>query len=166
MSSKSSHPSYRHTGMTVMAQIARPEADKAADAARNARNQIAELGEQVADKAAGQAENVARDGFQSARRAVDAGAEVGQKIAGRAEAGMAEINRSLVELLNQQARHNVQLFQTLAQPTNWGKAAQFQDEFLRASWQRAARFARRYAEVGQAVMTSALPTARGQAKKA
>ena len=163
MSSKGSHPSHRRTGMTVMAKIARPEA---ADAARNARDQIAELGEQVADKAAGQAENVARDGLQSARRAVDAGAEVGQKIAGRAEAGMAEIDQSLVELLNQQARHNVRLFQTLAQPTNWGKAARFQDEFLRASWQRAARFARRYVEVGQAVVTSTLPTARGQAKKA
>ena len=43
-----------------MAQIARPEADKAADAARNARNEVAELGKQMTDKAAGQAENVAR----------------------------------------------------------------------------------------------------------
>ena len=144
-----------------MAQIARPEADKVADAARNARNEIAELGKQITDEAAGQAENVARSSFQSARQAVDAGAEVGRKIAGRAEVGMTEINQSLVELLNQQARHNVQLFQTLAQPTNWGKAAQLQNEFLRTSWQRAAQFARRYVEVSQTVMTSALSTARG-----
>ena len=143
-----------------MAQIARPEADKVA-AARNARNEIAELGKQITDEAAGQAENVARSSFQSARQAVDAGAEVGRKIAGRAEVGMTEINQSLVELLNQQARHNVQLFQTLAQPTNWGKAAQLQNEFLRTSWQRAAQFARRYVEVSQTVMTSALSTARG-----
>ena len=133
-----------------MAQIARPEADKV-DTARNARNEIAELGKQITDEAAGQAENVARSSFQSARQAVDAGAEVGRKIAGRAEVGMTEINQSLVELLNQQARHNVQLFQTLAQPTNWGKAAQLQNEFLRTSWQRAAQFARRYVEVSQAV---------------
>ena len=86
-----------------MAQIARPEADKV-DTARNARNEIAELGKQITDKAAGQAENVARSSFQSARQAVDAGAEVGRKIAGRAEVGMTEINQSLVELLNQQAR--------------------------------------------------------------
>ena len=144
-----------------MAQIARPEADKAADAARNVRNEIAELGKQITDDAAGQAENVARSSFQSARQAVDAGAEVGRKIAGRAEVGMTEINQSLIELLNQQARHNVQLFQTLAQPTNWGKAAQLQNEFLRTSWQRAAQFARRYVEVSQTVMTSALSTARG-----
>ncbi len=127
-----------------MAQIARPEADKAA----------------------GQAENLARGGSQSARQAVDAGAEVGQRIAGRAGEGVAEINQGLVELLNQQAKHNVQLFQALAQPANWGKAAQLQSEFLRTSWQRAGQFARRYVEVSQAAMTSALPTARGQAKKA
>src|SRR3954471_5779738 len=123
--------------MTAMAQIARPEADKAADAARNARNEIAELGKQITDKAAGQAENVARGGFRSVRQAVDADAEMGQKIADRAEAGMTEINQNLVELLNQQVRHNVQLFQALAQPANWGKAAQLQNEFLRTSFQRA-----------------------------
>ena len=45
-----------------------------------------------------------------------------QKTARRAGDGMAEINRSLVDLFTEQARHNVQLFQALAQPTNWGKA--------------------------------------------
>ena len=84
----------------------------------------------------------------------------------RAEVGMTEINHSLVELLNQQARDNVQLFQTLAQPTNWGNATHLQNKFLRASWQRAAQFARRYVEVSQAAMISALSTAPGQARKA
>ena len=100
------------------------------------------------------------------RQAVDAGAEVAQKTAGRAQAGMNEINQNLVEILNQQARHNVQLFQTLAQPSNWGKAAQLHNEFLRTSWQRAAQFAQRYVEVSQTVMASTLSTARTQATKA
>jgi hypothetical protein len=152
--------------MTAMAQIARPEPDKPADAAGNARDRVAELGERITGKAADQAGSVARDGFRSARQAVDAGAGVGQEVAGHAGAGVAEVNQSPVELLNQQARHNVQLFQALAQPTNRGKAAQLQDAFLRTSWQRAARFARRYAEVSQAVVTSTLSTARGQATKA
>ncbi len=142
-----------------MAQIARTEVDKAASSAKDA-------GGKIADKAAVQAENVVRGGFQSARQAVDAGAEVAQETAGRANAGMNEINQNLVELLNQQARHNVQLFQTLAQPSNWGKAAQLQNEFLRDSWQRAARFAQRYVEVSQTVMASTLSTARSQATKA
>jgi hypothetical protein len=149
-----------------MAQIARPEAAKAADTARNARNEVADLGKKITDQAADQAERVARGGFQSARQAVDVGAEVGQKLADRAEAGMTEINHSLVELLNQQARDNVQLFQTLAQPTNWGKATHLQNEFLRASWQRAAQFARRYVEVSQAAMISVLSIAPTQARKA
>ena len=91
---------------------------------------------------------------------------MGRKPPRRAGDGVAEINQSLVELLNEQTKHNVQLFQALAQPANWGKAAQLQSEFLRTSLQRAAQFTRRYVEVSQAVMTSALPTARGQAKKA
>ena len=149
-----------------MAQIARPEADKTADAARKARDEIAELGKQMTDKAAGQAENVVRSGFPSVRQAADAAAEAERKTPYRAGDGVAEINQSLVDLLTEQTKHNVQVFQALAQPANWGKAAQLQSEFLHASFQRAGQFARRYAEVGQAVMTSALPTARGQAKKA
>lgn len=141
-----------------MAQIARTEVDKAASSAKDA-------GGKIATKAAVQAENVVRGGFQSARQAVDAGAEVAQETAGRANAGMNEINQNMVELLSQQARHNVQLFQTLAQPSNWGKAAQLQNEFLRDSWQRAARFAQRYVEVSQTVMASTLSTARSQATK-
>jgi hypothetical protein len=149
-----------------MAQIAKTEADKAASSANYAGDKIAELGKQVADKAAGQAENAARRGFQFAGQAVNAGAEVGQKIAGRAQAGTTEINQSLVELLNQQARHNVQLFQTLAQPSNWGKAAQLHSEFLRTSWQRATQFTQRYVEVSQTVMASTLSTARSHETKA
>ena len=71
-----------------------------------------------------------------------------------------------VDLLAEQTRHNVQVFQASAQPANWGEAAQLQSEFLRTSLQRAARFTRRYFEIGQAVMISALSTARGQAKRA
>ena len=156
-----------------MAQIARTEADKATNPAKNASDNVAELGKRATDKAAevtreltGQAENVARSGFQSVRQAADAAAEVERKTARRAGDGVAEINQSLVDLLTEQAKHNVQLFQALAQPANWRKGPQLQSEFLRTSFQRAAQFTRRYVEVGQAVMTSALPTARGQAKKA
>ena len=134
-----------------MPQIARTEADKAAEIARDA---------------ARQAETFARRGFQSVRPTVDAVAEVGQNTARRAQEGMAEINQSLLDLFNEQARHNVQVLQTLAQPANWGKAVQLQNEFLSASLQRAAQFAWRYVEVSQAVMSSAQTTARGQTRKA
>ena len=126
------------------------EADKEAEITRNARTEIAALGKQVSDKTASQAENVAHSGFQSVRQAVDAAAEAEQKTARRAGDGVAEINQSLVELLTEQTKHNVQLFQALAQPANWGKGPQLQSEFLRTSLQRAAQFTRRYVEVSQA----------------
>ena len=78
---------------------------------------------------------------------------------------MAELNRELLDLLQQQTRDNVQLVQALAKLANWGQAAQLQSEFLRASFQRTAQFTQRYVEVGQAVLTSALSTAQRQASK-
>ena len=148
-----------------MAQIARPEAGKAADATKNTRNEIAELGKKITEQTAGQAENLARRGIQSARQAVDAGGERGEKLAEHAQAGATEVNQNLVQLITEQTKHNIQLFQALAQPSNWGKVAQLQKEFLRTSWQRAAQFSQRYVGVSQAAMSSALSTARNQAKK-
>ena len=161
------------TGITVMAQIATNAADKATTAAKNATANVAEAGKRTSDKTAeirretaGQAANAVRDSLRVVRQAADAAAEVEQKTVSRAGAGMAELNRALVDLLQQQTRDNVQLVQALAQPTNWGKGPQLQSEFLRTSFQRAAQFTRRYVQVSQTVMTSALSTARGQATKA
>ena len=156
-----------------MAQIAKTEADMAASSAKDAGDKVAELGKQttaaaaeITRDAASQAEAFARKGLQSVRPTVAAAAEVGQNTARRAQEGMAETNQSLLDVLHEQARHNVRILQTLAQPANWGKAVQLQSEFLKASLQRAAQFARRYVEVSQAAMTSALSTARDQASKA
>ena len=156
-----------------MPQIARTEADKAANSAKDAGDRVAELGKQTTDKAAviardaaSQAETFARRGLQSVRPTGDAVAAVGQNTARRAGSGMAEINQSLLDLLNEQTRHHVQVVQTLTQPANWGKAVQLQSEFLSASLQRAAQFAQRYVEVSQAVMSSAQTSARGQTRKA
>jgi hypothetical protein len=158
--------------MTVMAQIATNSADKATIAARNATANVAEAGKQTTVKmaevrreTAGQAPNAVRDGLRVVRQAADAAAEVEQETVRHTGAGMAELSRELVDLLQQQTRDNVQLVQALAKLANWGQAAQLQSEFLRASLQRTAQFTQRYVEVGQAVMTSALSTAQRQAGK-
>ena len=106
-----------------MAQIAKTEADKAASSAKDAGDKVAELGKQTTDKAAGSSRERCprRLAVCCVRRSMP-GPRSAQKTAGRAQAGMAEINQSLLDLLNQQARHNVQVVQTLAQPSNWGKA--------------------------------------------
>ena len=156
-----------------MAQIAKTEAGNAASSAKDAGDKIAELGKQTTAKAAeitrdaaSRAETFVRGGLQSVRPTFDAAAEVGQTTARRAGSGMAEINQSLLDLLNEQARHNVQVLQTLAQPANWSKAVELQSAFLSASLQRAAQFAQRYVEVSRAVMSSAQTTARSQTRKA
>lgn len=92
-------------------------------------------------------------------------AEVARQSAPRAGQGVAEIAESLVDLITEQTRHNVEHFQALSHPTNWSHAARLQSQFLQTSWIRTARFTRRYCEVSQAAMTSALSTARGQARK-
>ena len=156
-----------------MAQIATNTADKATIAARNATANVAEAGKRTSDQTAevrretaGQAANAVRDGLRVVRQAADAAAEVEEKTVRHAGAGMAELNRALVDLLQQQTRDNVQLVQALAKLAKWRQAAQLQSEFLRASLQRTAQFTQRYVEVGQAVMTSALSTAQSQARKA
>jgi len=160
------------TGMTAMAQIAR-NADKATTAAKNATDNIVEAGKRTSDKTAevmrktaGQAANAVRDSLDVVRQAADAAAEVEQRTVRHAGAGMAELSRALLDLIQQQTRDNVQLVQALSQPAKWGQAAQLQSEFLRASLRRTAQFTQRYVEVGQAVMTSALSTAQTQARKA
>ena len=156
-----------------MAQIARTEADKATNTAKNATDNVAELSKrttvktaEVTRETAGQAENVAQGSLQSLRQAVDAAAEVERKTVRRAGEGMAEVSQVLVDLVNEQTRHNIQLFHALTQTVDWGQATQLQSEVLRTSLKRTAQFTRRYFEVSQAVMNAAVASAQHQAKKA
>ena len=110
-----------------MAQIAKTEADMAASSAKDAGDKVAELGKQtlaqaaeITRDAASHAETFVREGLQSVRPTVDTAAEVGQNTARRAREGMAENNQNLLDLLNEQARHNVHVLQTLTQTANWG----------------------------------------------
>lgn len=156
-----------------MAQIARTEADKTTNAAKAASDNIAELGKQttvktaeVMRRAAGQAENTMRDNLQAMRQTVDVAAEVERKTVRHVGAGLSEINQALMETFTAQARDNAELLQALTKPANWGQTAKLQSEFLQASLMRTVQLTRRYVEVSQAVMTSALAIGRDQAKKA
>ena len=171
-----------------MAQTAKTEADKATDNAaelgKQATDNAAELSKQATDdaaklgkqapykaaevtrEAAGQAENVARSGLQVVRRTVEAVAEVEQQTARRAAEGTAEISQVLIDLINEQTRHNVAAFQALTQAVDWRQVAELQSKFLRESLERTAQFTQRYFEVSQTMLTSVLSTAREQVRKA
>ncbi|MFZ1425174.1 MAG: hypothetical protein WAS21_00220 [Geminicoccaceae bacterium] len=156
-----------------MAQIARTEADKTTNTAKAASDNVAELGKQttvktaeVMRRATGQAENTMRENLQAVRQTVDVAAEAERKTVRHVGAGLSEINQALMETFTAQARDNAELLQALTKPANWGQTAKLQSEFLQASLMRTVQLTRRYVEVSQAVMTSALAIGRDQAKKA
>jgi len=158
--------------MTVMAQIARTDADKATNTAKAVSDNVAELGKQttvktaeVMRKANGQAENMMRDNLQAVRQAVDVAIEVEQKTVRHVGAGLSEISQALMEAFTAQARDNAQLLQALTKPANWSQTAKLQGEFLQASFQRTAQLSQRYVEVSSTFMTSALAIGWNQAKK-
>ncbi len=153
------------------AELSKQATDDAAKLGKQATDDAAKLGKQapykaaeVTREAAGQTENVARSGLQVVRRTVDTAVEVEQQTARRAAEGTAEISQVLVDLINEQTRHNVEVFRNLTQAVDWRQVAELQSEFLRVSLERTAQFTRRYFEVSQAVLTSALSTARDQAR--
>jgi hypothetical protein len=165
-----------------MAQIARTEPKNAADTAKNTTDNLAEVGKRTADQiaevtreAADRAENVARRGVQVVRRTVEAAAEVESAVAHRSAEGATELGQALVELVNQQTRHNLETLTALTHAVDWDRVTkavdwdrvfQIQGEFVRASFERATQLTRRYVEVAQAVTVSVADTAKRQARKA
>jgi Phasin protein len=148
-----------------MAQTAKIEAEKATD-------NVAELGKRTTDKAVDVAhevdnkvEDTARRGFQTAQKTAGATLEIQRAVARRSAEASTEIGQVFAELVNEQARNNVETFQALTRTLDWKEAAQIHGDFLRASLERAAEFSKRYFEVVQAVVASAASTAQEQARK-
>jgi hypothetical protein len=154
-----------------MAQIAKVEAEKAADTAKNVTDNIAELGNHATNQAA----DMAHRGVQMVRKAAGTVGEVERVAARRSAEGTAELGRALVELVNAQTRHNLETLTALSQAVDWDQVAkavdwdrvfQIQSAYLRVSLGRAAQLTRRYVEIFQAVTVSAADTAKRQASQA
>jgi hypothetical protein len=150
-----------------MAQTARN------DQAEKATDDVAELGRRVADKAAdatreaiGKTEDTARRGFEQVQRTFGATAELERALARRSAEGATEVGQAFAELVKEQARSNVEAFQALTRAVDWDQVVRVQGELLRASFERAAAFNRRYFEVVQAVTASVVSAAKEQARKA
>ena len=154
-----------------MAHIARSnEAEKATN--ETAKN-VAELGKGTADQAVhaareatDRAQDTARRGVQYAQQAFGATVEVERALARRSAVATAELGRAFAELLEQQARQNVEAVRALNRAVDWDGVARVQAELVRTSLERGAEFVRRYFEVVQAVVSSAASATREQAKKA
>ena len=150
-----------------MAQTARN------DQAEKATDNVAEIGRRTADKAVdatreaiGKAEDTARRGFETMQKSAGVALEVERAVARRSAEGASELGQAFAELVKEQARSNVEAFQALGRAVDWDQVVRVQGELLRASFERAAAFNRRYLEVVQAMMTSIASTTREQARKA
>ena len=126
-----------------MAQTAKPEAEKATDTAKNATDR---------------AGDVARNGLHVVQRTTDALGGVQREVAQRSAEHTAEFGRAFVDLLQEQAQHNLKTFAALTSAVDWDQVARIQGEYLRVSLERAARLTQRGLEVTQAVATAADPT--------
>ena len=145
-----------------MAQTARVETAKPVDTARNATGNGADLGKLTTDKI----EDAARSGFRIMERTSGAALEIEHVVARRSAEGATELSQAFSELLNEQARHNIEVFKALKGTVDWDAAVRIQGDFVRSSMEQAALFTRRYFEVVQAVMLSAATATKDETKKA
>ncbi len=151
-----------------MAQIAKIEAKKAPDTAKNAAVNVTELRQRAADQGA----DIIHEAAERAEDAAHRGARTLQRMAGAvgeaqsSAKGTIGFGREFIDLANEQTRYNLAMLKALTGTVDWDRVFQIQGEHLRASLERTARLTQRYLELSQAVMTSAASAAQRQAKKA
>ena len=116
-----------------------------------------------------------QQGLQVVQGTADAARELPREVARQSAEGTAEIGRTLLSLVHEQTRQNLDMMQALTAAVDWNKAVkavdwdrvfQIQGEFVRASLERSAQLTQRYLEVTQAVMTATASATRQQARKA
>ena len=149
-----------------MAQTAKTGADAAADNAKHAAENVAEIGKRAAHETAERAEGNMREGAQLVRRTTEAAGEVQRQVAHRSAEGTAELGQVLVDLMNEQTRHNVETFKALTGAVDWDRVVKVQGEFLRVTLERMVQLNQRYLDVFQSVANAAVTTAKDQARKA
>jgi hypothetical protein len=145
-----------------MSQSARTETDKFIDIAKDTTGNGAELGKRITDKI----EDAARGGFRVVERTSGGALEIEHVVARRSAEGATELGQAFSELLNEQARHNIEVFKALKGTVDWDAAVRIQGEFVRSSMEQAALFTRRYFEAVQVVMLSAATATKDEARKA
>jgi hypothetical protein len=147
-----------------MAQTHKTQSEKATETMKA----TADRGTEVAQ---GMADNVQNLATRSTRTA----AELQHSLAGKAAAGSNEIGRAMVDLLKEQAQHNLETMTALyatvdwdqvVRAVDWRSVARIQADFLHVSLMRASDITRRYLEVSQSMMAQSASVMERQMKKA
>ena len=144
------------TGSSVkVARQAESHAEQTADAAGPVARNAAEATRSRAEAGAQVTSIAARRGLETIQRTVNATTEAGRETMHRAAAGTTDLNQVLVDLWNEQTRHNLEVMTAFSRAVDWGKVVQVQSHFVRTSFERIGRMNRRYVEAVQAMMTAA-----------
>ena len=117
----------------------------------------------VARESANAAVEAGRTGLHLARRAAEETGEAQRELTQRTVDGTAEFGRELTDLLQEQARYNLQVWSALG-AADWRQLWQLQAEYLRTSLERTAQLTRQWIALSQAVLTASRGTTRSRGR--
>jgi len=153
-----------------VAQVGARTVEQVAEAGRRTADQAGEITRELTDRTG----NLIQQSLRVVQGTTDAARALPRDVARQSAEGTAEIGRTLLSLMHEQTRQNLDTMQALATAVDWHRAVkavdwervfEIQGEFVRASLDRSAQLTQRYLEVTQAVMTET-SAARQQARKA
>lgn len=105
--------------------------------------------------------DAAREGIERARTSATATAETERQTVQQSAKGSAELGHTLVDLLGEQARHNMQVATAIGRAVNWAQVAEIQRDFLTESFKRMNHLGESYRGMMQVGMKSmTFPTRR------
>jgi hypothetical protein len=139
---------------------------RTAEVARSAVRGGTEATQAAVSAGAETATRAARGGLQVVRQAADTAGEAQRLVVQRSAESTSALSQALLDLVQEQSRHNLETLTALTRAVRWDEILQAQSAFLQASLERMAAFSRRYAEVTQAVLTSASPAGRDRRDRA
>ena len=140
----------REEGAEASATAARAGTDttrKGAEVTAFVAKGAAEAAQLAARAGAEGAGRFAAAGAEQTRRALGTVAEAQRRATERSSEAVSDLSGLVVDLVAEQARHNVETFQALARARSLREAAEIQSGYLRGSVERATRGTTRYVEV-------------------
>jgi DNA-binding FrmR family transcriptional regulator len=129
--------------------------ERTAETARSAVRGGAEAAQATVKTSIKAAPRAARRDLPMVQRAADTTGEVQRAIVQQLAASTSELSQILMDVVKEQNRHNLETLTALTRAVRWDEILQAQSAFLRVSLERMAEVGRCYAEMSQAVLTSA-----------
>ena len=154
-----------------VAQVGARTVEQVAEAGRRTADQAGEITRELTDRTG----NLIQQSLRVVQGTTDAARALPRDVARQSAEGTAEIGRTLLSLMHEQTRQNLDVMWALTAAVDWHRAVkavdwdrviQIQGEFVRASLDRSVQLTQHYLEVTRTVMAAKTSAARRQAGKA